>query len=106
MKAEDQLREYAQKCGCSMRDLRNLVHQTYLDDDALIKRQHETMQHKVNAKQLHALDLEISVNGLDLEIKRRKLTRAMRRIQTWERFKYAITFAWLKSKPKTDEGKN
>lgn len=76
-KPEEQLREYANTLGCSMRDLRNLVMQTFIEDENFQKRQYEAMQHQVNMKQMKLLDIETSVKGMEYTILQRKLTRIL-----------------------------
>ena len=101
MTNEEQLRDYAKTLGCSMRDLRNLVNNVYIDDENLAKRRNEAMQHQVNAKQLRALDLRTSVDALEYELARYKLNRIMRRINRWEKIKSLVI-----RKPKAIENPN
>lgn len=92
MKAEDQLREYAQTLGVSMKALLTLVNQVFIDDENIRKRQNEQQRQMVERKQLMAMDLEMSVNAIDLEIKRGKLLRVKKRIERWNRIKSLFTF--------------
>lgn len=98
MTAEEQLREYANKVGVSMRVLRDAVHAYYTESAELKKADAARVQAEMNYKQLTASNLAISVNGLELELRRIKLVRVMRWINRWNRIK-----SFFKPKTKTNE---
>lgn len=96
--AEETLREYAQTLNVSMRDLRGIVLQTYIDDENFQKRQHEALQNQVQMKQLRLVDIETSYRGTELYLLQRKQQRVMWRIKQWDRIKKLFT-----KKTKSDE---
>jgi len=75
-----------------MKALLTLVNQVFIDDENIRKRQNEQQRQMVERKQLMAMDLEMSVNAIDLEIKRGKLLRVKKRIERWNRIKSLFTF--------------
>ncbi|MEI6297831.1 MAG: hypothetical protein WCO84_09435 [bacterium] len=83
--AEETLRQHAVTLGVSMRDLRQLVLQCFIDDENFLKRQHEALQNQVNSKQIKLMDLEISNRGMEQVLLQGKLSRMVRRKRFFEK---------------------
>lgn len=90
--AEDKLRQHATTLGCSMRDLRQLVLQVFIDDENFQKRINESMQQQIQAKQIKLLDVELNNRGMEETLLQAKLHRKIARIKRWEKIKSVFTF--------------
>jgi hypothetical protein len=95
--ADEQLRQYAITLGTSMRDIRQLVLQVYIDDENYQKRIAESIQHQVNNKQLALQDVQLRNYGMEAVILERKLNRMISRVKRIEKIKSFFTFTKKKS---------
>ena len=85
--AEEQLRQYAVTLGISMRELRQLVMQVYIDDENFQKRIQESMQHQVNSKQLSLMEINTRIAGMEAIITERKMNKMQSRLKRTEKIK-------------------
>jgi len=89
--AEEQLREVASASGKTMRDVYQLVDQVYRDEANYQKRIAELDQHKINAKQIALMGIELHNRAMEETLLQAKLNRHIRRLKRWEKVKSLFT---------------
>ena len=90
--AEEQLKKYSETLGVSMRDLRQLVLNVFIEDENYVKRINEARSQQVQSKQLALLDVQLRNRGMKEVLLQDKLARLISRKNRRDRIKKFFTF--------------